>query len=247
MRARILRGLGVVAGASLAYYSAPSSTRTFVDEVASGAKAVVVPKEQHNFVSLFPRLIKPISCEESKHEVEHKVEDVLRASFDLFKSVDGLVMFFTHNASDSAGPPSGRTVRCYKTPKEDVASDATDPNWCERLWIPTNLYTDKVKELNKNDTCSVGAYDRFGNYFVMQGHCVSKVTVKSGAFYKNVLNKLWEENDDLWNHFQDGPNGNRFVLIEFVPTKLSVISSKFNLADENNSWKPAVIERSASG
>jgi hypothetical protein len=26
-----------------------------------------------------------------------------------------------------------------------------------------------------------------------------------------------------------------------------VISSKFNLADENNSWKPAVIERSASG
>ena len=116
MRARILRGLGVVAGASLAYYSAPSGTRTLVDEVASGAKAVVVPQEQfrqHNVASLFPRLIKPISCEESKHEVEHKVEDVLRASFDLFKSVDGLVMFFTHSASDSAGPPAGTKWRGY--------------------------------------------------------------------------------------------------------------------------------------
>ena len=47
-----------------------------------------------------------------------------------------------------------------------------------RLWIPTNVYSDKVQELNKNDSCSVGAYDRFGNYFVMQGHCVSKVTVE---------------------------------------------------------------------
>ena len=61
-----------------------------------------------------------------------------------------------------------------------------------------------------------------------------------------MLNKLWEENDDLWNYFQDGPNGKRFVLLEFVPTKITVISAKFNIADENNSWKPATIARSAS-
>ena len=105
-------GLGMVAGASLACYSSasPSSAKTFEDEIGQALHApkALLQQQQHSFLSLFPRqLIKPLWCEEANTEVEHKVEDVLRASFDLFKSVDGLVMFFTHDAHASGGPPAG--------------------------------------------------------------------------------------------------------------------------------------------
>ena len=57
----------------------------------------------------------------------------------------------------------------------------------------------------------------------MQGQCVQKVGLESGEYYKQVLNGIWEENDELWEFFQEGPSSERFVLIEFVPAKISVM------------------------
>lgn len=57
----------------------------------------------------------------------------------------------------------------------------------------------------------------------MQGQCVQKVQKESGEYYKQVLNGIWEENDELWEFFQEGPSSKRFVLIEFVPAKISVM------------------------
>ena len=58
---------------------------------------------------------------------------------------------------------------------------------------------------------------------MMQGQCVQKVGLTSGEYYKQVLNGIWEEKDELWEFFQEGPSSERFVLIEFVPAKISVM------------------------
>ena len=44
---------------------------------------------------------------------------------------------------------------------------------------------------------------------MMQGQCVQKVQKESGEYYKQVLNGIWEENDELWEFFQEGPSSKR--------------------------------------
>ena len=49
---------------------------------------------------------------------------------------------------------------------------------------------------------------------------VSKVNKASGDQHKKIIDGIWEEKDDLWDFFQDGPLSDRFVLLEFIPHKI---------------------------
>ncbi len=109
------------------------------------------------------------------------------------------------------------------------------------------MHSKKVRELNRNPHCSLGAYDAWGNYFVIQGEVASTVSVDSGAYYRGIMEGIWAEHGEhLKAYFQDGPEGRRLVLLEFIPATLTVISSKHGIASESNNWRPAEIERAAA-
>ena len=94
------------------------------------------------------------ACEESK-EKEHTVEDIMRAAEDVLRSTEGIVMLFSNTSDANFQAPAGRPVKAFKTPRLPVDNDndedldaVSDPQWCERLWIPTNVYSEKIDQVN---------------------------------------------------------------------------------------------------
>mmetsp|Transcript_3702 Transcript_3702/g.10581 ORF Transcript_3702/g.10581 Transcript_3702/m.10581 type:complete len:288 (+) Transcript_3702:428-1291(+) len=227
---RALAAVGLAGGAMVV-------TRHWVQESGERNRTRIVSPEV-----LVPKALRIVmaSCEGAG--AVHTAPDILKAALDVWKATDGIAMLFTASEDGRLGP-NGRPVSIHLTPKLVKSSDASSANWCDRLWIATNVHTEKVAELNKDPKCSIGAYDRSGNYFVMQGEVCSVVRRSDGPFYKAVHEGIWKENWVLWNFFQSGPNDERFVLLEFIPRKISLVSTKFAINAESNSWRPAKLVR----
>ena len=184
------------------------------------------------------------SISESRRIGEHGAGLVLRAAEDAVDANDGICLLITHTREGGDAPPNGRPVKVYKSPK-GTRMARSQRSWCDTLWMTTNTYTEKVAELNANPHCSVACWDAAGGaYVVLYGAVTAKVARSSKTQHVEVLDAIWAQDEkQLRTFYQDGIAGDRFVLLEFVPERIKVVSTKFGIAHEANSWSAAELVR----
>ena len=116
------------------------------------------------------------SAENKPHITIWEPEKVIHAAEEVLKATKGVAFLITSDTQKN-GCPQGRPVRICKTPESALSEEekANAGMWCDRLWIPTNVYSEKVAQLNVNPKCSIAAYDEGGNYFIMQGEVSQQI------------------------------------------------------------------------
>ena len=101
------------------------------------------------------------------------------------------------------------------------------------VWMGTNRHTRKVQQIHRNARVTLACSDQKG-----QGY----VTLLGRA---RVVEDL-EERKKRWRKewagfYPGGPEGETYVLIEFIPAQIEVMSIQHKIASEPLAWKPAIL------
>ena len=105
----------------------------------------------------------------------------------------------------------------------------------DEIWIGTNRFTRKVGHISSNPRTALIYFDTASLGFAyLSGHCYihDDPNLKSEKFASG-----W------WMFYPEGPSGPRFVLIQFVPHRIEVVSPLHHIASGLNSWRPASLVR----
>jgi len=110
-----------------------------------------------------------------------------------------------------------------------------DPEPDMKVWLATNRNTRKVGQIRKNPRVTLAYWDPAGSgYVTMLGRAK---LVENLAERKRRWKTEWTE------FYPGGPEGDTYLLIEFTPTQIEVMSGKHQIASEPLSWKPAILVR----
>lgn len=114
-----------------------------------------------------------------------------------------------------------------------------DPDADMKVWMATNRTTRKVGQIRKNPRVTLAYWDQTGRgYVTMLGRAR---LVESVAERKKRWKPEWAE------FYPGGPEGDTYLLIEFTPTQIEVMSGKHQIAIEPLGWKPAILVRRGAG
>ncbi|MBS1827688.1 MAG: pyridoxamine 5'-phosphate oxidase family protein [Acidobacteria bacterium] len=106
------------------------------------------------------------------------------------------------------------------------------------VWFGTNPASRKVAQIRKNPRTTLAYYDKAGpNYVTLSG--TSRIADAPAERRKN-WRKEWEA------FFPGGPEGANYVVIEFIPQRIELISATHKIAVEPAS-PPAILYRTRSG
>ncbi len=125
---------------------------------------------------------------------------------------------------DASGHPQARMVFAYGL--------GHDPDMTLR--IATNATTRKVREITRDGRATLAYADLSGEGYV---------TLLGEARLVRDLEerrRWWDEG--LRAFFPDGPEGEDYLLIEFRPRRIEMMSFAHKVADEPLGWQPAVLE-----
>lgn len=127
---------------------------------------------------------------------------------------------------DESGDPQARIM------------DPFDSEPDMRVWMGTNRRTRKVAQLRKNPRATLAYYDAAGSgYVTLIGRARLVEDVKERE-------RRWREE---WRPFYpDGPAGSTYILIEFTPTRIEVMSLRYAVASDPLAWRPAILARKGS-
>lgn len=107
-----------------------------------------------------------------------------------------------------------------------------------RVWLGTNPTSRKIAQLRKNPRTTLAYYDKAGpNYVTLTG--TSRV-VDAPAERRKYWREEWQ------TFFPGGPEGSNYVVIEFTPQRIELISATHKVAIEPTS-PPAILYRTRSG
>ena len=127
---------------------------------------------------------------------------------------------------DEAGQPQARLVGPF------------DPEPEMTVWMGTNRTTRKVAQIRRNPRATLAYYDAQGLGYVT---LVGKARlVESREERGRRWRKEWEP------FYPGGPEGDTYLLIEFTPARIEVMSAAHNIASEPLAWRPAILERRGS-
>jgi general stress protein 26 len=114
-----------------------------------------------------------------------------------------------------------------------------DPEPDMKVWLGTNRNTRKVAQIRKNPRVTLAYFDRPSLGYVT---LLGKARLVDGLEERK---KRWKKE---WAEFYPGgPEGPTYLLIEFTPAQIEVMSAKYRIASEPLAWKPAVLVRQAQG
>lgn len=113
--------------------------------------------------------------------------------------------------------------------------DPFDPEPDMKVWLGTNRTTRKVPQMRRDPRATLAYYDAAGvGYVTLIGRVRLVDDVKERE-------RRWKEE---WRSFYpDGPTGSTYLLIEFTPTRIEVMSYRHQIASEPLAWRPAILER----
>ena len=127
---------------------------------------------------------------------------------------------------DEGGHPQARIMDPF--PPED---DFT-------IWMATNRSTRKTRQIAADGRATLSYFDRQG---------VGYVTLLGRAELVADPEERARRFKDSWSGFyDDGPRGDDFVLIRFVPHRIEIVSIEHGVASGPKSWKPAIIDLPSS-
>ncbi len=121
---------------------------------------------------------------------------------------------------DSLGVANARTMDPF-LPEEDFT-----------IWMATNPKSKKVKEIQHNSKVTLYYFDKNDSgYVTVQG-------VATLVNSKEAKEKYWKEE---WEGFYKD-KVNNYLLIKVTPSKLNIISEKYDILGDSITWKSPVIE-----
>ncbi|MBL8219796.1 MAG: pyridoxamine 5'-phosphate oxidase family protein [Bryobacterales bacterium] len=107
-----------------------------------------------------------------------------------------------------------------------------------RVWLGTNPTSRKIAQIRKNPRTTLAYYDKAGpNYVTLTG--TSRI-VDTPSERRKHWRKEWQA------FFPGGPDGPNYVLIEFTPQRIELISATHKIAIEPTS-PPAILYRTPAG
>ena len=125
---------------------------------------------------------------------------------------------------DEAGHPQARVMDAFE-PEPDLT-----------VWFGTHKMTRKVAELSRDPRMTLTYFDRDDPGYV---------TLLGRARVVTDLEQRRARWKDEWEPFySEGPSGDGYVLIEFRPFRIEVMSIKHGIADDPQGFKPATVELS---
>ena len=124
------------------------------------------------------------------------------------------------------GRPQARMMNPF-APEEDLS-----------VWMATNPGTRKVAEIRADERVTLIYFDPADPGYVT---LLGDVRLIDDADERRAR---WK---DEWNlYYPGGPLDDDYLLMEFVPTRVEVVSVKFGIADDPQAWKPAIVEMGGS-
>ena len=127
---------------------------------------------------------------------------------------------------DSSGQPQARLMNPF------------DPEPDMTIWMGTNRKTRKVEQIRKNPRVTLAYPDIPGSGYVT---LIGKARlVDSLEERRRRWKKEWAD------FYPGGPEGDTYLLIEFKPERIEVMSLAYKIASEPLAWKPAILEKTYS-
>ena len=114
---------------------------------------------------------------------------------------------------------------------------ALTPDWV--VWCGANPDSRKVEEVCKDERVTLGyAYAVEGAYVTLVGRAEIVTDL-------DLRRRHWRESfTEFW---PEGPEGENYVLIKFVPDRIELMNIAQGVAPEPHGLRPAVLERSDEG
>lgn len=101
------------------------------------------------------------------------------------------------------------------------------------VWMATSRETRKVAEIRADPRVTLIYFDRDNPGYAT---LVGRVRLIDDAEEKRAR---WK---DAWReYYPGGPDGDLYLLLEFVPERLEVVSMEHAIAAEPLAWKPAIV------
>ena len=149
-------------------------------------------------------------------------ERVLEAA----RAVIGSAEFCFLITVDAAAEPHARLMQPFP------------PDGEMRVRLGTNPASRKVAQIRKNPRTTLAYHDKAGpGYVTLSG--TSRI-MEAPAERRKYWRKEWEA------FFPGGPDGSNYVVIEFTPQRIELISATHKIAVEPTS-PPAILYRTRSG
>ncbi len=120
------------------------------------------------------------------------------------------------------GAPQARMMDPF-APEEDLT-----------VWMATNRDTRKVAQMRADERVTLIYFDP-GN----PGYATLVGTVR---LVEDSAEKQARWKDAWSDYYPGGPDGASYLLVEFVPDRLEVVSVKHGIAAEPLAWKPAIVQ-----
>lgn len=127
---------------------------------------------------------------------------------------------------DPAGQPQARLMEPFP-PEPDLT-----------VWMGTNPKTRKVQAIRRDARATLAYTSANGDgYLTLTGHSRLVEDLEAKSRHWKPSWKDFYENDAM---------GSDYVLIEFTPARIEVISVRYNLGMDPRAFEPAVIVRSGT-
>ncbi len=102
------------------------------------------------------------------------------------------------------------------------------------VWMATNRDTRKVAEMRADERVTLIYFDPAD-----PGYATLLGTVR---FVDDPAEKRRRWKDEWSMYYPGGPDGETYLLIEFVPERLEVVSVRHDIAADPLAWRAAVVE-----
>jgi len=114
-----------------------------------------------------------------------------------------------------------------------------DPEPDMKVWLGTNRNTRKVAQIRRNPRVTLAYWDSAGmGYVTMLGRA---------RLVENLEERKKRWKPEWAEFYPGGPEGDTYLLIEFTPSQIEVMSGKHQVASEPLGWKPAILLRRGAG
>jgi general stress protein 26 len=148
----------------------------------------------------------------------NSTEGILQASIEIMKSA----RFCALITLDKTGHPQAR------------AMDPFPPDPDLTVWLATRVDTRKVAQLEGDSRATLYYFDPSDPGYVT---LIGEARIVDNPDQKQ---KRWKEG---WqDYYDDGNRGSDYLLIEFKPSRVEVVSAKHGIAVDPKAWKPEVLE-----
>ena len=102
------------------------------------------------------------------------------------------------------------------------------------VWMATNPSTRKVADMRTDQRVTLVYFDRDDPGYV--------TLLGDARLVNDPAEKRARWKDEWTLYYPGGPESSDYLLIEFVPQRIEVVSLKYGIASDPQAWKPAIVE-----